>query len=64
MPTEDELTAYLPTSLRGKKMASSFMWTYYSMINSCVKGIYSEKLQIFLQITSLPYGQEVVESML
>jgi len=53
LPTEDEFTAYFKHLREVKKMASSSMWTYYSMINSCVKGIYSDKLQNFPRITSL-----------
>ena len=53
MPSEYELITYFKHLREVKKMASSSLWTYYSMINSVVKGIYGEKMQKYPRITML-----------
>ena len=42
-PTEEELMAHFKYLRKDKKMASSSMWTYYSIINSVYKGMYKTK---------------------
>ena len=45
MPCEEDFTSYFKHLREEKKMASSSLWTYYSMLNSVVKGICGKKLQ-------------------
>ena len=52
-PSEEELISYFKHLRENKKIASSSMWTYYSIINSTYKGMYGKKLQDFPRITSL-----------
>ena len=53
MPCEEDFTSYFKHLREEKKMASSSLWTYYSMLNSVVKGIYGKKLQTeFPRLTS------------
>ena len=59
MPKEDELTAYFKHLRETKKMASSSLWTYYSMLNSVIRGIYRRRLQEFPRNTSLLKAYDV-----
>ena len=43
-PSEGELISYFKHLRENKKMASSSMWTYYSMINSIYKDMYGKNL--------------------
>ena len=52
-PSEGELISYFKHLRENKKMVSSSMWTYYSMINSIYKGMYGKKLQDFPRITRI-----------
>lgn len=53
MPTEEEFTEQLKYLRTEKKMASSDLWTAYSMINTVVKWKYSQRLQQYLRLTTL-----------
>ena len=51
-PSEEEISLYLKY-LREKGMASSTMWTMYSMLNSVTKSKYNFALKQYSRVTSL-----------
>ena len=53
MPSEEEFLAYFRHLRNDRKLASTTMWTTYSMINSVVKGKYGDHLQKFPRLTTL-----------
>ena len=52
-PTEGDLKAYFCYLRQQKKMASSSLWTYYSMVNTVVRNRYSLSLQQYPRLTTL-----------
>ena len=53
IPTEQEFLTYFRHLRTEKGMASSTMWTTYSMINSTIKGKHGSSLKIFPRVISL-----------
>ena len=52
-PSEEELLNYFKFLRFDKKLASSSLWTTYSMINGVCKGKYSLNLKTLCRVTSL-----------
>ena len=52
-PTEQELLSYVKFMRLEKGLASSSLWTTYSMINGVCKGKYSINLKQYCRVTSL-----------
>jgi hypothetical protein len=55
-PGEEDFIAFFKHIRLEKKIATSTLWTHYSMLNSVMKKKYGSKIQDFLRVTMLIKG--------
>ena len=53
VPAEDDILKYIRFLREDRKLASSSVWTCYSMLNSVIKSKYGLSLKAYVRVTTL-----------